>query len=154
MTPTSLFDRIVAVVDGSAVSQPVVDGAASLAGQFDCELAGIFVIDAGWPDYIGNDWQSAKGARQGFLDHVQREQEEQAEKARAQFTAATAGLPRSSFEALGGDPIPTIVALASDPATGLLVVSRRVFQVSGRPSLKSLAKTLAAKATQPLLLLP
>jgi nucleotide-binding universal stress UspA family protein len=148
------FNRIVAVVDGSAVSQPVVDGAASLAGQFDSELAVIFVIDAGWPDYIGNDWQSANGARQGFLDHVQHEQEEQAEKARAQFNAATAGLPRSSFQVLGGDPVPTIAELASDPATGLLVVSRRVFQVSGRPSLKSLAKTLAAKATQPLLLLP
>ena len=154
MTQAFLFDRIVAVVDGSAVSQPVVDGAECLAGRFDCELAGIFVIDAGWPDYIGNDWQSSKGARQGFLDHVRREQEEQAEKARAQFTAATAGLPRSNFEVLGGDPVPTIVALANDPATGLLVVSRRVFQVSGRPSLKSLAKTLAEKATQPLLLLP
>ena len=154
MTQASLFDRIVAVVDGSAVSQPVVDGAASLAGQFGSELAGIFVIDAGWPDYIGNDWQSAKGARQGFLDHVRREQEEQAERARAQFASATAGLLRSSFKMMEGDPVPTVVALASDPATGLLVVSRRVFQVSGRPSLKSLAKTLSAKATQPLLLLP
>ena len=154
MTQALLFGRIIAVIDGSAVSQPVVDGAASLAGQFNSELAGIFVIDAGWPDYIGNDWQSAKGARQGFLDHVQREQEEQAEKARAQFAAATAGLPRRSFEVLGGDPVPTVAKLASDPATGLLVVSRRVFQVSGRPSLKSLARTLAAKATRPLLLLP
>lgn len=149
-----MFERIVAVVDGSAVSQPVVDGAKSLAGQFDCELAGIFVMDDGWPDYIGNDWQSSKGARQGFLDHVRVEQEEQAEKARAQFATATARLPRTSFEVLGGDPVPTIIAVANNPATGLLVVSRRVFQVSGRPSLKTLGKTLAEKATQPLLLLP
>jgi nucleotide-binding universal stress UspA family protein len=149
-----LFDRIVAVIDGSAVSQPVVDKAQSLAGRFDCELAGIFVMDDGWPDFIGNDWQSSKGARQGFLDHVRQEQEEQAEKARAQFTVATDRLPRASFEVLGGDPVPTIVGFANDPATGLLIVSRRVFQVSGRPSLKSLAATLAAKATQPLLLLP
>ncbi len=149
-----MFDRIVAVVDGSAVSQPVVDRAQSLAGQFNCELAGIFVIDDGWPDFIGNDWQSSKGARQGFLDHVRQEQEEQAEKARAQFTTAIGNLPRTSFEVVGGDPVPTIVALANDPATSLLVLSRRVFQVSGRPSLKSLATTLAAKATQPILLLP
>jgi nucleotide-binding universal stress UspA family protein len=149
-----LFDRIVAVVDGSAVSQPVVDRAQSLAGQFNCELAGIFVVDDGWPDFIGNDWQSSKGARQGFLDHIWQEQEEQAEKARAQFAAATGNLPRASFEIVGGDPVPTLVALANDPATGLLVLSRRVFQVSGRPSLKTLAATLAAKATQPLLLLP
>jgi hypothetical protein len=101
-----------------------------------------------------NDWQSAKGARQGFLDYVRREQEAQAEKARAQFAAVTAELPRSSFKAFGGDPVPTIVALANDPATGLLVVSRRAFQVSGRPSLKSMASTLAAKATRPFLLMP
>ena len=149
-----MFDRIAAVIDGSAVSQPVIDRAKSLAGRFDSELAGIFIVDGGWPDYIGNDWQSSKGARQGFLDHVRQEQEEQAEKARAQFAAATGNLPRASFEVLGGDPVPMIVALANDPATGLLVVSRRVFQVSGRPSLKSLAATLAAKATQPILLLP
>jgi nucleotide-binding universal stress UspA family protein len=154
VTQAFLFDRIVAVVDGAAVSQPVVDKAQSLAGRFDCELAGIFVMDDGWPDFIGNDWQSSKGARQGFLDHVHREQVEQAEKARAQFTAAAMGLPRSNFEVLGGDPVSTIAALANDPATDLLIVSRRVFQVSGRPSLKSLAGTLAAKATQPLLLLP
>jgi hypothetical protein len=85
---------------------------------------------------------------------VRREQEAQAEKARAQFAAVTAELPRSSFKALGGDPVPTIVALANDPATGLLVVSRRAFQVSGRPSLKSMASTLAAKATRPFLLMP
>ena len=149
-----MFDRIVAVIDGSAVSEPVIDKAAVLAGQFDCELAGIFIIDAGWRDYIGNDWQSAKGARQGFLDYVRREQEEQAEKAHAQFVAATAHLPRSSFETLGGDPVPTVVALANDPATGLLVVSRRVFQVSGRPSLKFMASTLARKSIRPLLLMP
>lgn len=148
-----MFDRIVAVVDGSAVSQPVIDKAAALAGRFDCELAGIFVVDGGWPDYIGNDWQSSTGARQGFLDHVRREQEEQGEKARTQFTGATAGLQRSHFEIVGGDPISTLVALATNPATGLLIVSRRVFQVSGRPSLKTLAKTLAAKSTQPLLLM-
>lgn len=154
MTQASLFNRIVAVVDGSAVSQPVADTAASLAGGFDCELAGIFVIDDGWPDYIGNDWQSSKGARQGFLDHVRQEQEEQAAKARAQFDAAAVGLPRKNFEIIGGDPVPSIVALATAPATGLLVVSRRVFQVSGRPSLKTLAKTLGEKAARPLLLLP
>jgi nucleotide-binding universal stress UspA family protein len=149
-----VFGRIIAVVDGAAVSQPVVDAAAALADQFGCELVGVFVVDGGWPDYIGNDWQSAVGARQGFLDYMRSEQEAQAAAALTQFTVATGKLPAARFEVMSGDPIAIVTELACDDATGLLVTSKRVFQVSGRPSLKGLARTLSAKATRPLLLLP
>jgi nucleotide-binding universal stress UspA family protein len=149
-----VFGRIIAIVDGAAVSQPAVDAAAALAGQFGRELVGVFVVDGGWPDYIGNDWQSAVGARQGFLDYMRSEQEAQAAAARAQFTAATGKLPAARFEVMSGDPITIVTELACDDATGLLVTSKRVFQVSGRPSLKGLARSLSTKATRPLLLLP
>lgn len=145
--------RMVVMVDGSAATQPAVDLAVSLAAARGLPLLGVFVIDAGWPDYIGNDWQSAAGARQGFLDHIRQEQEAQAEAARAQFAAATPGLAGARFEVRPGDPVDTVVALACAAETELLVTSRRVFQVSGRPSLKRLARALADKATRPLLLL-
>lgn len=149
-----MFERIVAVIDGTAASQPAADAVAALARQFGAELVGVFVIDGGWPDYIGNDWQSAAGARQGFLDYMRSEQETQAARARDQFGAVAGDLARARFEVMAGDPVTVVTELASDDATGLLVTSRRVFQVSGRPSLKGLARALSTRATRPLLLLP
>jgi nucleotide-binding universal stress UspA family protein len=149
-----VFGRIIAVIDGADASRPAVETAAALAGQFGCELVGVFVVDGGWPDYIGNDWQSAAGARQGFLDYIRSEQEAQAEAARAQFDAATQRLASARFEVMAGDPTTVVTELAGDDATGLLITSKRVFQVSGRPSLKGLARALSTKATRPLLLLP
>lgn len=148
-----MYRHIFVAVDGSAATAEALEQAIFLARQSNAALTGVFVLDGNWPDYIGNDWQSSKGARQGFLDHIRKEQEEQAEAARNQFTSAIAGLEGTKFELLGGDPTEELLRLASSPATDLLVVSRQVFQVSGRPSLKSLAKTLAQKATRPLLLL-
>jgi hypothetical protein len=55
---------------------------------------------------------------------------------------------------LAGDPIGKLVELASSANTDLLITSRRVFQVSGRPILKTLASQLAKRASCPLLLLP
>ena len=43
-----MFERIVAIVDGAAASQPAVDAAAALARQFASDLVGIFVVDGGW----------------------------------------------------------------------------------------------------------
>lgn len=146
------FKNIVVAVDGSEASQEALSCAVELARQSKCALTGLFIIDGGWPDYIGNDWQSSKGARQGFLDYIRKEQEEQADAARKQFEAATAGM-ETAFSLLGGDPTEELLKLANAASTDIFVVSRRVFQVSGRPSLKSLAKTLAQKATRPLLLL-
>lgn len=148
-----MFRHIVVAVDGSAATAESLERAVTLARQSAAALTGVFVLDGNWADFIGNDWQSSKGARQGFLDYIRKEQEEQADAARSQFEAATAGLERSEFSLLAGDPTEELLRLANAPATDLLIVSRQVFQVSGRPSLKSLAKTLAQKATRPLLLL-
>lgn len=148
------LSRIVVAVDGSEASQGALEHAVLMARQSNAALAGVFVIDSQWPDYIGNDWQSSKGARQGFLDYVRREQETQAASARVQFENAASGLPQASFSVLAGDPTEVLTAEANSDATDLLVVGRRVFQVSGRPSLKSLGSTLARKASRPILLLP
>lgn len=146
--------NIFVAVDGSDASLEALNHAASLARQSNATLTGFFIIDTQWADFIGNDWQSAKGARQGFLDYIRKEQEDQAEAARAQFAEATQGMEHTSFTIYAGDPTEAMLAQASSKDTGLLVAGRRVFQVSGRPSLKSLAATLAKKASRPILLFP
>ena len=146
--------HIVVAIDGSAASQEALNQAANIARQSHADLTGVFVIDSQWPDFIGNDWQSSKGARQGFLDYIQDEQERQAEAARRQFEATVNGMPAAVFSVEAGDPAEVILHLANKPSTDLLVLSRRVFQVSGRPSLKTLGERLAKKATKPFLLYP
>ena len=146
--------NIVVAVDGSEASQDALDHAVNLARQSSTALTGIFIIDSQWADFIDNDWQSAKGARQGFLDYIREEQEQQAAAARAQFVQATQGMEQASFAVHAGDPTEVLVEHASSANTGILVAGRRVFQVSGRPSLKSLAATLAKKASRPILLFP
>jgi len=148
------YGNIVVAVDGSDASQDALHHAVELARQGNTPLTGIFIIDTQWADYIGNDWQSSKGARQGFLDYIRKEQEEQAEAARAQFDLATHGMAQAAFSVQAGDPTEVLVEHASSGDTGMLIAGRRVFQVSGRPSLKSLAATLAKKASRPLLLFP
>ncbi len=148
------YGNIVVAVDGSDASQDALNHAAELARQSNTPLTGIFIIDTQWADYIGNDWQSSKGARQGFLNYIRKEQEEQSEAARAQFEQATQGMAHASFSVHAGDPTQVLVEQASSGDTSMLVAGRRVFQVSGRPSLKSLATTLAKKASRPLLLFP
>lgn len=146
--------NIVVAVDGSEASQEALNQAVTLARQSQAALTGVFVIDAGWPDYIGNDWQSSKGARQGFLDYVREEQERQAEAARAQFEKAASDLPAAKFSLLAGNPVDELVKLAAEPSSDLMVLNQRVFQVSGRPGLKALGARLAKKARRPYLLFP
>ena len=148
------MEHIVVAVDGSAASQEALNQAVELARQSQSALTGVFVIDGGWPDYIGNDWQSSKGARQGFLDYIRQEQEQQAEAAQMQFESAAQGVPAATFSVQAGDPAEVMLQIANEPSTDLLVLSRRVFQVTGRPSLKRLGERLAKKATRPLLMLP
>ncbi len=148
------MEHIVVAVDGSAASQEALNQAVELARQSCSALTGVFVMDGGWPDYIGNDWQSSKGARQGFLDYIRQEQEQQAQAAQQQFESAAQGVVAATFSVQAGDPVEVILQIASEPTTDLLVLSRRVFQVSGRPSLKRLGERLAKKATRPLLMLP
>lgn len=148
------YGNIVVAVDGSEASQGALNHAVELARQSNTPLTGFFIIDTQWADFIGNDWQSSKGSRQGFLDYIRKEQEEQAEAARSQFEQATQGMAQASFSVHAGDPTAVMIEQASSEDTGMLIAGRRVFQVSGRPSLKSLATTLAKKASRPLLLLP
>jgi hypothetical protein len=84
---------------------------------------------------------------------MRREQEAQAELARAQVESALAGIDGARFELRVGDPTRMLLGLARDPDTELLVLSRRVFAVAGRPSLRGLARALAEGATRPLLLM-
>lgn len=149
-----MLERISVAVDGSPASELPLSHAVHLARQNNAVLTGIFIIDGQWPDFIGNDWQSSKGARQGFLDYIRAEQEAQAQLAQNQFREAAGDWPQAPFEVLAGDPISMLVERASPANTDLLIASRRVFQVSGRPSLKTLAGELAQRASCPLLLLP
>ncbi len=146
--------HIVVAIDGSAASQEALNQAAQLARQSHADLTGVFVIDSEWPDYIGNDWQSSKGARQGFLDYIYEEQQQHADTARRQFENAVQGMQDASFSLVSGDPASVLLDMAKADTTDLLVLSRQVFQVSGRPSLKTLGERLAKKATKPLLLFP
>jgi len=149
-----MLGHIVVAVDGSPACGEPLHQALDLARRYGAALTGLFVLDNQWADFIGNDWQSAAGARQGFLDQMRREQESQAEQARQQFLAATEGLARAQFRVRVGDPVAVLLEVANAAATDLLVVSRRAFAVAGRPSLRGLATALAKKARQPLLLVP
>lgn len=148
------FKKIVVAIDGSDASQEALNYAVDLARQSNAALTGLFIIDGGWSDYIGNDWQSPQNVRQEFLDYIHKEQEQQAEAARQQFESAVDGIKDSKFTVLGGDPIEMLITIANAIDTDLFIVGQRVFQVSGRPSLRSLSKRLAAKATRPLMLFP
>lgn len=149
-----MLKRITVAVDGSPASELPLGHAIEQARQNDAVLTGVFIIDGQWADFIGNDWQSSRGARQGFLDYILQEQEAQAQLAQDQFHQAAADCPNARFEVLAGDPIDKLVEQASSASTDLLITSRRVFQVSGRPSLRTLASQLEKRASCPLLLLP
>lgn len=149
-----MLDRIVVAVDGSPACKASLDHAAELTRRCDAGLTGLFVLDNQWGDFIGSDWQSSAGARQAFLDQMRREQEGQAELARRQFLSAAAGVEGARFVLRVGDPLAVILEVANAADTDLLVLSRRVFTVAGRPSLKGLAASVAKQARQPLMLLP
>lgn len=148
------FRHIQVAVDGCEASQAALEQAVWLARQGASILTGFYILDTGWPDFIGNDWQSSSGARRGFLEQVGREQQDQSDAARAQFEAATLGLPGARFTLLSGDPVLVLVQRLNDPKTDVLAFGRRTFQVSGRPSLKGAATTLVKQGLRPLLLFP
>ena len=134
--------RIAVAVDGSEASRGALDYALGLARTEGRPVAGVFVLDTGWADYIGNDWQSAAGARQGFLDYIRGQLEAQAELARAQFDEATIGYDKAEFRIIPGEPLETLCELIEHGDADLLVAGRDVFQVCGRPSVKRLSRDL------------
>ncbi len=149
-----MFKHIFIAVDGTEATQEALDHAVVLARQSLAALTGLFVIDNQWADFIGNDWQSSRNARQGFLDYMRDEQERQSRKAREQFEIATCNFPTASYVILTGDPADALMERVTGVDGKLLVLSRRAFQASGRPSLKTLGKRLAEKCASPILLFP
>jgi hypothetical protein len=115
-------------------------------------VTGIFVLDTGWADYIGSDWQSAAGARQGFLDYVRKQLETQAEAAREQFAQATTGVINTRFSVIPGDPVNALVEMMAMGEAEMLVAGPDVFQVCGRPSLKTLKRDLLKRIKQPVII--
>ena len=134
--------RIAVAVDGSDASLGALEYALRLAREQGRDLTGVFVIDSGWADFIGNDWQSSRNARQGFLDYIHGQQLDQCELARAQFRQCAADLPGAQFTVCVGDPIEALGELMDRGEAELMVAGREVFQVCGRPSLKRLHKDL------------
>jgi len=136
---------VAVAVDGTAASEAALARAVAIARERECALAGVFVVDTGWPDFIGNDWQSSRNARQGFLDYVRGQLEEQGEQARRQFEAAAAAVPQARFEVLAGEPADTLCDIVGTGAATLLFAGSEVFRDCGRPSAKGLARTLARR---------
>jgi nucleotide-binding universal stress UspA family protein len=140
---------IAIAVDGTKASAAALTFAVDMARSEQAQLNGIFVLDTGWADFIGNDWQSSRNARQGFLDYVRSELEQQMELARQQFAAATAEWPNSSFSMLPGDPAEALVDLMQRGQTDAMVLGPTVYQTCGRPSVTRLARHLKKNVRQP-----
>ena len=140
---------IAIAIDGTKASAAALDFAVDKAKCERARLNGIFVIDTGWADFIGNDWQSSRNARQGFLDYVRGELEKQSELARQQFADATAGLANCCFTTLPGDPAEALTTLMRRGEADAMVLGPTVYQSCGRPSVKKLAKQLQQNVRQP-----
>ena len=140
---------IAVAIDGTEASAAALVFALDKAKLEKARLDGIFVLDTGWADFIGNDWQSARNARQGFLDYIRGELEKQSELARQQFAGATSGWPNSCFTTLMGDPAETLAGLMHRGEADAMVLGASVYQGCGRPSVKNLAKQLKKKIRQP-----
>lgn len=111
--------------------------------------SGVFVIDNGWADFIGNDWQSSRNARQGFLDYVLADQRRYAEMARVQFSQATAKLLNTEFVILVGIPAETLCEFVKREQREVLVAGKQIYQCCGRPSVTKLTQKLARRLTIP-----
>lgn len=142
--------KIALAIDGTQASAAALAFAVDKAKTEQAQLNGIFVLDTGWVDYIGNDWQSSRNARQGFLDYVRADLERQMELARQQFEAATTDLPNASFTMLPGEPARALADLMQRGEADAMVLGEQVYQSCGRPSVTRLAKVLKKKVQQPL----
>jgi nucleotide-binding universal stress UspA family protein len=142
---------IAVAVDGTPSSRTALLRAAGLAREQGRPLRGVHVLDDGWVDYIGNDWQSSAGARQGFLDYVRRHAEAQAEAARQQFDELAGDFPAASFSVICGDPLDALCDLMREEVPAMLVLADDAFQVCGRPSVRRLAADLPRRVHGPVL---
>lgn len=140
---------VAVAVDGTEASQTALETAVSMALDREVALTGVFVIDNGWADFIGSDWQSSRNARQGFLDYILADQQHHAHMAREQFLRAAAELPDSDFVVLVGTPADALYEFMEHKRAEALVVGRSVYQSCGRPSVARLSRCLARKLTMP-----
>jgi nucleotide-binding universal stress UspA family protein len=129
-------------VDGSPASTAALEYAAALARAQHRPLAGIFVLDTGWVDYIGADWVSARGARRGFLEYVRGQLESHAEAARSRSYQVVSDLDAARFSVVPGDRLDRLCAMMARGEAEVLVAGLDVFQVLGRPNVKRLMKDL------------
>lgn len=141
----SMTGTIAVAIDGSPASEAALAEAVRLARAGERPLLGVFVLDTGWADYIGNDWQSAAGARQDFLDYIRSQLEAQAEAAREQFVAATHDHAAARFVVIPGEPLETLCELMARGEAEALVAGKEVFQICGRPSARTLARDLTRR---------
>lgn len=141
---------IAVAVDGTEASAAALAFAVDKAMREDARLTGVFVLDSGWADFIGNDWQSSRNARQGFLDYVRGELEKQEELARRQFAQATPALSRKDFATLAGDPAGSLAEFMGRGEADALVIGSTAFQSIGRPSARRLVAELKSEVRQPL----
>lgn len=144
---------IAVAVDGTKASEAALAFAIDKAKKDGARLAGVFLLDAGWPDFIGNDWQSSRNARQGFLDYVRAELVKQQELARRQFDAVAPSVSESNFSTLEGDPAESLAAFMRRGEADMLVIGGEAFVSCGRPSAKRLAATLEREVRQPVVVL-
>ena len=133
---------IAVTIDGTPATDAALTRAVVMAREQQAPLTGVFVIDSGWPDFIGNDWQSARNARQGFLDYVRAEQQQQAALAEQQFIRGTNGMPGARFCVRVGDPAESLRDMMKAGEARVLVVGEQAFRTCGRPSAKKLVRTL------------
>ncbi len=145
-----MYSEIIVAVDGAEISNAPIQYGIHLARQTQTRLTGLFIMDGKWADFIGNDWQSSRNARQGFLDYMYQEQLAQANLAKLQFENLTTSIENCAFKIETGDPTEILCGLK----TGILILSRQVFQVCGRPSSKKIAQHLVKNSSQPLFLFP
>jgi len=146
---------IVVAVDGSPASEAALRQATARARAEERPLIGIFVLDTGWADYVGNARAQTEGARRDFLDYATSELEMQIEAARAQFAAATQDFMGDiAFEVVPGDPLDALceIMACSNRSFSMLVAGREVFQVCGRPGVNRLVHQLQQCVRQPLVI--
>jgi len=143
---------IAVAIDGSEASAAALAFAIDLAKHEGKPLSGIFVLDSGWADFIGNDWQSSRNARQGFLDYVLEQLQKQEVLARDQFSVAAGAVPGACFVSLTGIPAAALCELMRRDEFSALVLGKEVFQCCGRPSVKRLAADLRKEVSKPLYL--
>jgi nucleotide-binding universal stress UspA family protein len=143
---------VAVAVDGTEASRTALEYAIAMALEQDVSLTGVFVIDNGWADFIGSDWQSSRNARQGFLDYILADQQHHAHMAEEQFSRAASVLPNREFIVLVGTPADALCEFMEHGANEALVVGRCVYQSCGRPSISRLSRSLARRLTTPLYL--